>query len=185
LTLLPTGAGEARTIGRSAMHYERVEWFPDGQRILFEGSEPNRPMRTFVQSINGGDPVPLTPERTVASRVSPDQEYATVADGPKLSLFPIKGGEPKLIANLEPGESVIRWSGDGRFLFLRKLEGPATLRINRLDVFTGRREPWKELTPPDSVGVQVGPVVMTSDGDYYAYSFERDISTLYLAQGLR
>ncbi len=38
------------------MHYERVEWFPDGQRILFEGSEPNRPPRTFIQDLNGGKP---------------------------------------------------------------------------------------------------------------------------------
>jgi eukaryotic-like serine/threonine-protein kinase len=185
LTLLPTGAGVARTIGPSGMHYERVEWFPDGQRLLFLGNEPNRPARTFVQDVNGGRPVPLTPEGVAASRVSPDQKYATVATGGKLSLFPIQGGEPKRIANLEPGESVIRWSGDGRALFMRKPEDPASLDIDRLDLATGRREIWKELKTPDSVGVQIGQVVMTPEGNSYAYSFQRDISTLYLAQGLR
>jgi serine/threonine protein kinase len=185
LTLLPAAAGEARTIGASGMHYERVEWFPDGRRILFEGNEPNRPSRTFVQDLHGGKPLPLTPEGMNASHVSPDQKYATVEAAGKLSLFPIGGGEPKLIANLEPGEFVIRWSGDSRFLFLRKLDGPASLEIDRLDVLTGRRELWKELKTPDSVGVQIGQVVMTPDGNSYAYSFQRDISTLYLARGLK
>jgi tRNA A-37 threonylcarbamoyl transferase component Bud32/Tol biopolymer transport system component len=185
LTLLPTGAGVARTIGPPGMHYERVEWFPDGQRILFEGSEPNRRARTFVQELNGKKPAPLTPEGVVATRVSPDQKYATVVAGGRLSLFPIQGGAAKPIANLEPGERPIRWNGDGRFLFLRKLDGPASLTISRLDVMTGRRELWKELKPPDPVGVQIAQVAITPDGRFYAYSFQRDIVTLYLAQGLR
>jgi Tol biopolymer transport system component len=185
LNLLPTGAGEARTLGPPGIHYEHVEWFPGGQRILFEGSQPNRPARMFVENVNGGKPVPLTPEGISASRVSPDQKYATVVAGGKLSLFPIQGGAPKLIANLEPGESVVQWSADSRSLFLRKLEGPALLRISRLDIATGRRQLWKELGTPDTVGVQIGPVVMTPDGSAYAYSFQRDISTLYLAQGLK
>jgi Tol biopolymer transport system component len=167
------------------MHYEHVEWFPDGQRILFEGSEPNRPARTFMQDLNGGKPSPLTPEGINASHVSPDQKYVTVVAAGKLSLLPTGGGEPKQIANLEPGESVIRWSGDGRALFLRKLDDPASLEINRLDVATGRRELWKELKAPDSVGVQIGQVVITPNGNSYSYSFQRDISTLYLAQGLK
>jgi serine/threonine protein kinase/Tol biopolymer transport system component len=185
LTLLPTGAGEARTIGSPEMHYERVEWFPDGQRILFSGNEPNRRARAFVQDINGGKAVPVTPEGMDASHVSPDQQYATVVTSGKVSLLPIKGGNLKPIANLESGESVIRWSGDGRFLFLRKLEEPSLLKINRLDVATGLKRPWKELKAPDPVGVQLLQVVMTPDGNSYAYSFQRDISTLYLAEGLR
>jgi hypothetical protein len=108
----------------------------------------------------------------------------TVAAG-KLSLLPIAGGASKPIGNMEPGEAVIRWSGDGRFLFLRKLEEPAYLKISRLDVATGRKELWKELRTPDPVGVQIIQAVLTPDGKSYAYSFQRDISTLYLAEGLR
>ncbi len=92
LTLLPTGAGEAPPIPASGMHYERVEWFPDGQRLLFIGNEPGRPARTFVQDRNGGKPTPITPEGMKATRVSPDQKYVTVADDGKLNLLPIAGG---------------------------------------------------------------------------------------------
>jgi tRNA A-37 threonylcarbamoyl transferase component Bud32 len=185
LTLLPTGAGEARQIPANGMHYERVEWFPDGQQLLFSGNEPNRPSRTFVQDLRGGKPTPITPEGMTATRVSPDQKYVTVAAAGKLNLMGAAGGELKPVANLEAGEAVVRWSEDGRFLFLRKSEEPASLRISRLDIATGRKEPWKELKTPDPVGVQIGEVVVTGDGRSYAYSFQRDIVTLYLAEGLK
>jgi hypothetical protein len=91
----------------------------------------------------------------------------------------------KLIADLEPGESVIRWSADGRSLFLRKSIDPSSLRISRLDIATGRKELWKELKTLDPVGVQIGQVVLTPNGNSYAYSFQRDISTLYLAREVK
>jgi hypothetical protein len=59
------------------------------------------------------------------------------------------------------------------------------MKINRLDLTSHREEPWKELKPTDPVGVRIGPFVMTPDGSAYAYSYERDISTLYLANGLK
>jgi dipeptidyl aminopeptidase/acylaminoacyl peptidase len=185
LTMLPTGAGEARSIGTEGLHYERVEWLPDGKRILFTGNEPNRPLRTFIQSLNGGKLTPVTPEGTVAARVSPDQKYVTAVAENKLILFPIEGGDPTPIADLEPGESVIRWSADGRHLFLSKVEEPAFVKISRLDVSNGRKEVWKELRTPDPVGVAISNVVMTPDGESFAYSFQRDITTLFLIGGLR
>ncbi len=185
LFLVPTGAGVAPQIPADGMHYERVEWFPDGQRLLIVGNEPGKPSRTFVQDKSGGKPTPITPEGIRATRVSPDQKSVTAADGGKLKLYFIDGGAPRAIADLEPGESVIRWSGDGRFLFLRKSTEPSSLTISRLDVATGRKERWKELKTPDPVGVQIREVLLTPDGASYAYSYQRDISTLYLAEGWR
>lgn len=185
LNILSTGAGQARAIPANGMHYEHVEWFPDGQRLLFTGNEPGRPARTFAQDRNGGKPTPVTPEGIIATRISPDEKYATVVKNGKLNLLPIAGGDLQPIADLAPGESVIRWSGDGRFLFLQKLEEPSVLEIDRVDVKSGRKEKWKELKTPDPVGVQIRDVVLTSDGGSYAYSYQRDIVTLYLADGLR
>jgi serine/threonine protein kinase len=185
LTLLPTGAGEPRSLSAAGIHYGRAEWFPDGRRILFTGNEPNRPARAFAQDLAGGKPVPITPEGMTGTRVSPDQKYITVTSAGKLSLFPIQGGEPKVIANIDADQSVIRWSGDGRYLFLRKLEKPSVLRIDRLDVSTGRAEVWKELKTADPVGVRIGEVALTPDGAAYAYSFQRDIVTLFLVGGLK
>jgi hypothetical protein len=103
----------------------------------------------------------------------------------KLNLIPVTGGPSKPDIDVQVGDSVLRWSADGRFLFLRHNESAAAVRINRLDLSSGREEPWKEVKPADPVGVEIGQVVLTPDGNTYAYSFQRDISTLYLAHGLR
>jgi hypothetical protein len=167
------------------MHYERVEWFPDGQKLLFTGNEPNRPMRTYLQDIRGGAPIPVTPEGMPAMHVSPDGKYITAVVAGKLNLLPIAGAPPKPAVDVQAGESVVRWSADGRYLFLRQNQGLTAMKISRLDLASRREEPWKELKPADPVGVQIGQVVMTADGNAYAYSFQRDICTLYLAAGLK
>jgi hypothetical protein len=121
----------------------------------------------------------------IATRVSPDQKFVTVAKDGKLNLFPIAGGDLQPIADLERGESVIRWSGDGRFLYLQKTLEPSVLEIDRLNVHDRHQELWKELKTPDPVGVQIRDVVLTPDGNSYAYDYQRDIVTLYMAEGLR
>jgi len=185
LSLLPTGPGESRAWNTPGLHYDSVEWFPDGQSLLFTANQPGHPARTYVQDIRGGSPRPLTPEGVTASGVSPDGKYVTSIQGNKLNLIPVAGGTARPPINVDPGESVLRWSADGRYLYLRQNESPAAVRINRLDLASGRSEPWKELKPADPVGVEIGQVVLTPDGNTYAYSFQRDVSTLYLAHGLR
>ncbi len=190
LSLLPTGPGEARVFKTPGMRYERVEWFPDGEKLLVTGNQPNQPMRTYLQDIRGGEPVPITPPGVLGARVSPDGKYVTAMVGGKLNLLPIAGGLSKpavapQVIDVQAGDSVVRWSADGRFLYLRQNEGLAAMKINRLDLTSRREEPWKELKPADPVGVRIGQVVMTPDGNVYAYSYQRDISTLYLADGLK
>ena len=55
-----------------------------------------------------------------------------------------------------------------------------------MDVRTGQRTPWKKLAPADLAGVHdLFRVDMTPDGSYYVYSYQRDLSDLYLVEGLR
>ena len=185
LVLLPTGAGEARSLTTDGMRYDRAEWFPDGKRILFTGSLPNHSIRTYAQNAEGGPPVPVTPEGVKASRVSPDQKFAVVTAGGKLLLQPLASGEPRTIGDAQPGDTVIRWSGDGRFLFFKRAEGDAAASIYRLEVATGKSELWRQLRPPDPAGVSMMSVSITPDGGSYGYSFQRDLTNLYLGEGLK
>ncbi|HMF09218.1 MAG TPA: hypothetical protein VKJ00_08800 [Thermoanaerobaculia bacterium] len=57
-------------------------------------------------------------------------------------------------------------------------------RIYRLDLSTGRKELWKELTPPEPVS-SLSPVVLTADGQSYAYTYPRASSDLFLVKGLK
>ena len=185
LVLLPTGAGEARSLTTPGMRYDRAEWFPDGKRILFTGSMPNHSIRTYAQNVDGSPPVAVTPEGIKASRVAPDQKSAVVTAARELLLQPLAGGEPRAIAEIQPGDTVIRWSGDGRFLFFKRAEGDAAASIYRLEVATGKSELWRQLRPPDPAGVSMMSASITPDGRSYGYSFQRDLTNLYLGEGLK
>ncbi len=59
-------------------------------------------------------------------------------------------------------------------------------RIFRLDFATGKRALWKELSPPDASGISnVAPPAIAADGKTYAYSYNRILSDLFLADGLK
>ena len=133
----------------------------------------------------GGAGHPLLDESAYIGVVGHERKYATVAAGGKLSLVPLAGGESKVIGKIDPDEAVIRWSNDGRYIYLRQLVKPYSMKISRMDVSTGRKENWKELQPPDPVGVRMIDVALTPDGSSYAYSFQRDIVTLFLVGNLK
>lgn len=184
LLLLPTGPGESRLLNVEGMRYESAEWFPDGKRILFTGNQAGHPVRTWIYDLDGEGPKPITPEGVRATRVSPDGHSFVIAEAHKLSLGDISGGSPRTISDLQSGETVVRWSGDGRYLFLRQLEGD-TIRVSRLDVSTRRKEPWRVLKVPEPGAEFFGPLALSADGKAYACSFQRDLANLYLVKGLR
>jgi serine/threonine protein kinase len=189
--LFPTGAGEPRTLPAGTIQqYFDAWWFPEGTRVVIAGNEAGRARRLFLQDTAAGDPRPLTPEGvwTEENAISPDGKWiAAGADGHVMSLYPVEGGDPRPIPGLSPEEYVLRWTADGRHVFvgerfLRKL--PAT--IFRVDIASGRREAWKELMPSDPAGVAgLAWICLTPDGESYAYTYSRTLSDLYLVEGLR
>ena len=80
---------------------------------------------------------------------------------------------------------MIRWSADGRSLYIYR-ETDLPIRIYLLDVSTGRRKLGRVLMPADSLGIrELKPVLLTPDGESYAYGLTRSINNLYLLRGLR
>jgi Tol biopolymer transport system component len=184
LVLLPTGPGELRTLDLEDMHYESVEWFPDGKRILFTGNQPGRPVRSWMYDLDGGKPRPITAEGVRGTRVSPDGHTFVVVDGHKLLLGDIGGGEPRAIVELQPGESAVRWSSDGRYLFLAQQQGEI-LRLSRVEVASRKREHWRTVKVPESGAEFFGPVALSADGKAVASTFQHDLANLYLVKGLK
>ncbi len=195
LRLVPIGAGETKTLPRGSVSaYRWAWWHPDGKRIVFQASEAGRPARVFVQELPAGLPHPISPEGVNPTSwfnlaISPDGHfYTSRPPGPRVShvLYPIDGGEPRSIPGLEIDDEPFQWSDDGRSLFVQVGVGRDPTRVEKLDVQTGRRQPWLELTPPDRAGLQfIGQAMVTPNGRYYTYFYQRGLSDLYVVEGLR
>lgn len=184
LMLLPTGPGESRFLNVDRVYFESLAWFPDSKRVVFTGNEPGHPVRTWVYDLDSEKATPLTAEGTRGGQVSPDGRWFVTTDKHQLALALVGGGAARKIGPLQNGETVVRWSGDGRFLFLQQLEGDTT-KISRLEIVSGRREPWRTLKIPEPGADFVGTLALSADGKTCAFSFQRDLSNLYLVKGLR
>jgi eukaryotic-like serine/threonine-protein kinase len=184
LMLLPTGAGESKFPKVEGIHFDSVEWFPDNKRILFTGNENGHPTRTWVYDLETNQASPLTPEGIHGTRVSPDGKSFVTVDAHNLLLSPVGGGESKTITNLQPGESVVRWSGDGRYVFLQQRE-PASINITRLEIGSRRREPWVVVKVPEPGAQFFGPLALSADGKACVTTFQHDLANLFLVQGLK
>jgi Tol biopolymer transport system component len=188
LVLYPTGAGEAKSLDRGGLKFQRAAWLPDGRRILCTANEPGRGARLYVVDAAGGNTRALSPEgyRNFTRPVSPDGKSAVVR-GPdrRTYLYPIEGGEPTPVPSLTADDTPIGWSADGDSLyFYRRSELPA--RVFRLELKTGRKELWRELMPSDSAGVTaIAPPQLTPDGKFWVYSCSRTLSNLYVVEGLK
>ncbi len=183
LMLLPTGPGESRFPKIEGMHFDGVEWFPDNRHILFTGNETGHGTRTWMYDLETNQSTPVTPEGIRGVRVSPDGKWFITVDPHKLLLSPVGGGDSKTIADLQD-ESVVRWSGDGRYLFLQQRE-PTSIKISRLEVTTRRKEPWLVVKVPEPGAQFLGPLALSADGKACATTFQRDLANLFLVRGLK
>jgi Tol biopolymer transport system component len=188
IVLLPTGPGEPKELSNSGFT-GGATWFPDGKRVLLVAREAGRGLtRLYVQSLDGGKPRPISPEG-VAGRIviSPDGRLvAAVGPDRKIALYPVEGGEPRPVPGVAEGEVPLQWSADGRSLYIGKGREFFSAHVFRLDLETGKRVPWKELLPEDSAGVvAVINVRVTPDGRSYAYTYQRELSDLYVGEGLK
>ena len=188
LFVLPTGPGEPKQLDGHGIIHSAAQWFPDGTRILFSGTESNHGVRLYVQDIATNKIVGISPEGTngLSFALSPDARVvAAIGPDEKGYLFPTASGEPKPIPGLQGGEAPVAWTADGRSLYIYR-GGELPAKIYRLDIASGNRTLWKQLMPPDPAGVEyVGPILPAPDGVAYAYGYRRLLSDLYLVEGLK
>ena len=188
LKLLTTGAGEARDLTKDKINHSWSHWFPDGKRILFSGNEPGKGVRLYVSDLASGKSQPITQEGVngTAFVISPDSQWvAGIGPDHKGYLFPVAGGEPRLIPGLNAGEQPITFSSDSRSLYVYQ-PGELPALVNRVDLQTGQRTLWRQLMPSDPAGVEtIGPILMTPDAKTCVFGYHRMLADLYLVEGLK
>jgi sugar lactone lactonase YvrE len=108
---------------------------------------------------------------------------AAAADGPSAWLHPVAGGERRVLPGDLEAPLPIRWSADGKALFVVEHSDPA--RIVRVDVTTGQHATVKDLAPADPLARTFPFATITPDGSTYVYAYIRQLSELYLVEGLR
>jgi Tol biopolymer transport system component len=191
--LLSTGPGSPRPLPKVSLENAAfLGWFPDGRRLLVSGQEPGRLPRLYEQDLAGGKTRPLTPYGVVlppysyASPISPDGHQVVGWDLERRPwIYPVEGGAPRPLPGFSPGDGLVRWSADGRAVFLwRRFDTP--IRVFRLDLATGERRLLREISFADPVGVYATiSLLLTPDGRSYVYNYGRMLSTLYLVEGLK
>ncbi len=186
LLLLPTAAGDSTSLPRGKIErYLGARWLPDGKRIVITAVEAGHAQRTFVQDLQGGPPVPITPEGLTGTAVSPDGRLVAVkSKDQKLYVGATNGSDPRLVAQLRPDEFVTQWTPDGRYLYVAERDH-TTMRVSKLDVETGETEHWRTFSLPDPAGGLFLGLVIRPDGHSYTYCYYRSLEDLYLVDGLR
>jgi dipeptidyl aminopeptidase/acylaminoacyl peptidase len=189
LALLPTGPGQPRVIdlGRveSDLGAQRpASWSLDGRLLLIPGHEPGHAPRLWLLNLEtGGAPRAVTPEGTLVGVLSPEGHAAITVDERGRTLLCRVGGGCSEVAGVEPGESPRQWDATGKAIFVWDRAWPA--RIQRIDLATGQRQLWKEISPPDPASVLYGAIALARDGEHYVYRIRRVTSLLYVAEGLK
>jgi len=189
LVLVPTGAGESRTLTHDAVSYLAVHFLPDGKHLIAPGIEAGHAARDYLVDLSSGDSKPITPEGTLGLAVSPDGKSVAVR-GPngQRGIWSLENSQFQPIPGLDAKSVVIGWTEDGSSLYVASAQGsrPGPMPVSRLNLKTGKIEPWKTFGQDFGAGVtSVGQPYLSADGNSYAYIYVRLLSQAYVVNGLK
>ena len=191
--LLPLHSGESVKLPTGALRFSDAAFLPDGKRLLVLANMPGHALRLYLQDIADGATKPISEEGLTSISVtlgvkciSPDGRFV-VLRGPdgRSKMYPIEGGEPQLISGLSDRDSPIRFTADGRHLFLSSRDEHGARKLERFEIATGRRTPLP-FPAFDMTGIVSNvPSQMTADGKTAVYGYHRVLEDLYVVSGLK
>ncbi len=186
--LLPTGAGEERTITPPGLSLAIVFGWLGSGRYFITGAKEGGPFRPFVfdQARNTVEPVGVAENADAAPFVSPDSSrFIAQRKNGDWYVYPMAGGDGQELRAMGPHDRPVGWRSDNRSIYMTTHSDDATrFAVAVYDVATGNRSPWKEIHPARPVD-EVTNLAITPDGKAYAYGFSIVTSDVYIGQGLR
>ena len=191
LFLMPTGPGSETKIAIDGLEPLAAHALPNNKGFIVRAQSSKMEPFLAVIGPQGGKPR-LLPSAGYAV----DKDFIVSPDGARIAyvnkdlritaVSVVDGALTGLPGVLEPNDRLVQWAADGRSIFLaRYFDVPA--KVDRLDLTTGQREPWKTLVPAEPAGVvTIAPVRVSRDGGAYVYSYETILhSDLMVVSGVR
>jgi eukaryotic-like serine/threonine-protein kinase len=190
LTLLPTGPGEPKVIRIPGIDFNNgaMRWFNDNNRFVFAANQSGKPTRWWLYEISTSKVTPITPEGIIGQTVlvSPYQNSILARSEQGYAFYSPQGELQKEISALTIDDALIQWTSDGKGVFVVNRNAENPLEVYRVELDNGKRTLWKVITPSDPAGIAGrGFVLMTPDGNSYAYTYRRVLSDLYLVPNLQ
>ncbi|MFI5166474.1 MAG: protein kinase [Thermoanaerobaculales bacterium] len=200
LKMVPTSPGVPRLVPIPAFeaydsHYYRL---PDGRHGVIYGRPEGKAVSLFSIDFETGAFRQIAPDGAawffMQNMVSPDGQWmaflnkgqaGTLEGEQGVAYARSDGTELTPFHGLRRTEAISGWYRDSRSIvvFDRNVI-PAP--VDALELRTGKRTPLLKLQPPDPVGISgVQGVMMAVDGSAYAYNVIRQLSELYLIEGLK
>ena len=186
MVLVPTGPGAPRLLPRGAItQLVTVPGCPMESGSCSPRSRKATRRAATSGCRNGADAADHACGCSHARKAAtPDGKSVLVWLDGKWFLYPIDGGQPRPISLIGTDDSP-RGGALTDVSSTSRGGGVPPVAIERLDVTTGRREPWKTLVPSDPVGIErLDPPVITPDGRGYCYCARRH-HELYVVDGLK
>ena len=188
LSLLPTGVGEPREIVLADLHVQLADWLPDSRHIVIGASQGNAGARLYLLDIQTGEHLPISPEGIdhFDAHLLPRGNFVAAHHSERgFQLYPLQGGEPQSLPYLTDRDRPIRWAPDGNAMYVHRT-GEFPARIYRLDLDTGERKMWRELQPPDPIGIyRIARVLLSEDVQSYVYTYYMQLLDLHVIEGLK
>src|SRR5262249_15056614 len=136
------------------------------------------------------DPRPFSPDQAESVWLTDlpplnEQVVPGLAAG-QLFLFSVDGGAPRAVPSVRSPERPLQWSPGGEALYVRVGEDATAAEIQRVELTSGRRQPWRTLVPADRVGLEgLWTVMLTPDGQSYCYAYDRVNEALFVVDKVK
>ncbi|MBL0209984.1 MAG: protein kinase [Holophagaceae bacterium] len=188
LRLVPTSAGVPIDLALEGWDSLEGAFAPDGTRVYATARQGGGSTRIIEFPLDG------RPGRVVGSKlarfeeITPDgKHFVALDDQRRIFLAPVSGGPPVPVeARLDEGDYFVGWSAEGQ-LRIAHAEDSAHLRLDHLDLRSGKRSAWTTLGPPESTGaVRIRSAKASRDGKTLAFTTGLvDVSDLLVIEGLK
>jgi hypothetical protein len=186
LRLYPVGPGETRELDSGsfeALSDARV-WGADADSVLACGTMSGHLPRCYLRTSAVGAWRPVTADGADHGQMSSDGHLllSTWTDGSR-HLVDLRTDIAQSLSGLHGDDEVIRWSPDGKSLWVWK---PDTLpvSVDRVDIATGRRSHLTTFVPQMGKGVmRIVDVSLADDPRVYSYETIVQPSQLFVIEG--